>query len=232
MKKIFLICAVIVVLTGCAVLAIDPGFADVLYDEDNLFENLTTIIFAIALIFSLYLFLKGLIGGKAYRLWLSLSVILIVFIGDELSWGIMHRGLEPRKIAGVDFDGLHDILSIGVSVIKHIRDYIFTIGISDARSILIILSSAIISVFAAYLIVKLVIRKKSDITSFFSRNMKWEPFFFLVLSFALLAPAMFVDEDNLVNFPHKAVAEESIELLASVAILLACLSGLRVKKDV
>ncbi len=232
MKKIFLICALIVVLTGCAILAIDPGFADILYDEDNLFENLTTIIFAIALIFSLYLFFKSLFEKKDCRFWLLLSTILVVFIGDELSWGIPYLGLEKYEVVGVGFDGLHDLLAIGISAIKHIRDYIFSIGITDARSISIIIGSATICASAVYFIVRLIINKRREIGAFFAHNIKWEPFFFLLLTFALLAPAMFIDEDNLVGFPHKAVVEESMELLASVSILLASLSGLRVKRDV
>lgn len=231
MKKIFLICAFIVVLTGCAVLAINPGFADILYDEDNLFENLTTIIFAVALIFSLYLFFKNLSEKRDCRFWLLLSAILIVFIGDELSWGIPYLGLEKYEVVGVGFDGVHDLLAIGVSAVKHVRDYILSIGIADARSIFIIIGSAAVCVFAAFFIVRFTIAKRREIGAFFARNIKWEPFFFLLLTLALLALAMFIDEDNLVGFPHKAVVEESMELLASVSILLASLSGIKVKKD-
>ena len=63
-------------------------------------------------------------------------------------------------------------------------------------------------------------------------NIKWKPFLFLTLGLALIVSAMLIDEDNLINFPHKAVVEESMELLAAVSFVFSCLSGFKEKRDV
>ena len=52
MKKAFLISAIAISLFACAILAADPSYADIIYDENNLFENLTTIICSVALLFA------------------------------------------------------------------------------------------------------------------------------------------------------------------------------------
>jgi len=228
MEKTFLIIAIVIVLFGSAVLAIDPAFADILYDEGRLFENLTVLICATALIFSLTHFLKNHKAEKPYGFWLFLSIFLFLFIGDEISWGLPLFGVtEPLKIAGINFDGLHDFVSIGISTVKLTRDYVISIGLLDPRSISIIAGSAAIAIASVFYLIKLFTRNKESIHRFFSVNLKWKPFLFFLIGLILLLIAIYIDDDNLVSFPHKGVVEESLEIIASIAFLFAPLSSIK-----
>lgn len=231
MKKIFLICVAIIAIFGCAILVINPTYADILYDEGHLFENLTVVICAIALVLSLALFFKKYKIRSGYGFWLFLSFFLFVFIGDEISWGMWWLGFTKPRIAGVGFDGLHDIFSIGIGAIKLVRNYIRSIGFLDVRSISIFIGSAAGIIALVYFLIKWFVKDRERIYRFFSKNLKWEPFFFLILGIMLLAISIFIDDDNLVSFPHKRIAEESLELLAAISFLFTSLSAFREKRQ-
>lgn len=213
------------VLFMCAVLAMNPSFADAIYNEDAFFENFTVIVCAGALLFSLILIFMGMREKRVF--WFFLSLFLIVFIGDEISWGMRVFGFTKHKIAGVGFDGLHDLLGIGIGAIKLVRDYIKSIGILDIRSIVIMLGSIASIGGAILLLINLFIKNKRRISEFFKKNLKWQPFFFLCIGLGLLIIAMYIDEDNLVSFPHKSAVEETMELMAGVSFLFAGLAGFR-----
>jgi len=131
-------------------------------------------------------------------------------------------GLAKHKIAGAGFDGIHDILSIGIGTIKLTRDYIMSIGVLNRRSIFIIIGCTTAAIGLIYILVKSIIKSRERIYKFFYKNLKWEPFF--ILGLALIIIAMVIDEDNLVNFPHKRAIEESLEFLAATSFLFSCLS--------
>jgi hypothetical protein len=232
MTKTFLICVILVAIVAGAFLAIDPTLADTIYDEDNFFEDFTAVVCIVGLIFSLILVFKRLKVKSGYGFWIFLSVLLFIFAGDEVSWGIPYLGLTEHKIAGTGFDGIHDIFAIAISSVKLVRDYINSIGILDIRSLVTIAASTIILFAVAYFSIARAVKNRERISRFFSVNIKWKPFLFLVLGLALIASAMLIDEDNLINFPHKAVVEESMELLAAVSFVFSCLSGFKEKRDV
>ena len=225
MKTSFLIFAAIVMIFACAVLVINPVYANLIYEENNLFENLTVAICGATLLLSLTLFFITYRRNSEYGFWLFLSVFVFIFIGDEISWGMAYFGLAKHKIAGVGFDGIHDILSIGIGTIKLTRDYIMSIGILDRRSIFIIIGCATAAIGLIYILVKSIIKSRERIYKFFYKNLKWKPFLFLILGLALIIIAMVIDEDDLIGFPRKRVIEESLEFLAATSFLFSCLSG-------
>jgi hypothetical protein len=224
MIKTYLIIAALVVIFSSSMLAVNPELADTLSDEDNLFETATWIICVMALIPSLFIFAIRFKEKSGYWFWFLLAILLIAFIGDEISWGMAYFGFTKHRIAGVGFDGVHDILSIGVGTVKLIRDYIRSIGIFDIRSILIITGSATAIAALSYILVKSIAVNRNRIYSFFREKIKWRPFLFLFIGICLVLIAMFIDDDNLVGFPHKAVVEEALELLAAAAFLFSPLS--------
>jgi len=230
MTKAFLIFSALIAAFGCAVLAVNPALAEELYDEGHLFENLTVVISAAALLFSIPCFFARLRMKSGYGFWLFLFFLILVFIGDELSWGMFYFGIEKPRIAGVGFDGLHDVLSISVGVVKHVRDYMRSVGFFDIRSILIMLGLGFGIAALSYFLIKQVIKERERIYRFFSKNLKWKPFFFFFFGITLLAIAMVIDDDNLVGFPHKRIVEESLEVIAAAAFLFAPLSGLKEKR--
>lgn len=232
MKRTFLVGALIIIGIACFILAIDPGYADVLYDEDNLFENLSIIVCGIALLFSLALVIIKRKERSGYGFWLFLSLILIIFIGDDISWGAEYFGFTIQKIGGIDFDGVHDVLSVGIGLIKKTRDYIGSIGITDIRSLSIMSGSAAAALTLAIFAVSVVARQKRAIYEFFTKNIRWEPFYFLFLALVLIAISVYIDDDNLTNIPHKSVVEESLELMAALSLLFASISGAREVKRV
>ena len=209
------------------ILAINPTLADRLYEENNFIENFTVVICSAALLLSLVLFIIRYKEGSGYGFWLMLSLFALIFVGDEISWGIGYFGLVPHKIAGIDFDGVHDILTIGVSAIKLTRDYILSIGISDKRSICIIGGSISAVIGSAYLLIKGIVINKERLYKFFRKNLKWEPFLFFILAIAIIVIAMVIDDDNLTNFPYARMIEESLELLAAAALLFSSISGFK-----
>lgn len=229
MKRLFLILSSVVVLFGCAVLAVNPEFADKIYDEGGFFENATVAVCAAALIF-VTIHLSAALRRKTGRwFWLLLFLLLVIFIGDELSWGMPHFGVEKPRIAGAGFDGLHDIVAISVGAVKMVRKYLRSAGFFSAKAAGVYAVSLLgISALAFYLS-GVFARKKKDIRLFFSRNLKWDPFLFLFTGLILLAIAMFIDEDNFVSFPHKRAVEESLEFLAAGSFLCASLSGIKKK---
>jgi len=230
MKKAYLILSIIVMLLACGILAINPSYADILYEEGQPVEVLTIVMCAIALVPSLILLFKKIKERSGYGFWLFLSIFLIIFIGDESSWGMSFFGFTKHKIAGVGFDGLHDILGIGIGAIKKVRNYIRSIGFTDIRSIAIFIISGLSIITAAYLSIRLLIKNRNDIYNFFSKNIKWEPFFFLLVGLIILGTSMLIDEDNLINFPHKKAVEESFEFLSASALLFAAISELKRKR--
>ncbi|MDB4349696.1 hypothetical protein OAA99_01945 [Omnitrophica bacterium] len=232
MKKTFLISVAILALFGGAVLIINPAFADIIYAEGNFVENLAVIICSTALIFSSILFLTRYKKRSGYGFWLFLSVLLFVFVGDDISWGMNYLWFTKPRIAGVGFDGIHDAFSIIVSTVKLVRDYIKSVGLFDIRSIAIIVGSALAIPTAIYSLIKLIVKNKERIRGFFSKNLKWEPFLFFFVGVIMLILAVVIDDDNLIGFPHKAVVEESIELLAAASFLFSCIAGFREKRDV
>ena len=229
MIKTFLIFSALITVFGCAILAINPTLAEVLYDEGHLFENLTVVICAAALLLLIPCLFARFRLKSGYGFWLFLFFLTLTFIGDEISWGIFYFGLEKPRIAGVGLDGLHDILSISVGVVKHIRDYIRSVGILDIRSILIILGLGSGITALSYFFMRLIIKERDKIYQFFSKNLKWKPFLFLFVGIALLVVAMVIDDDNLVGFPHKRIVEESLEFIAATAFLFASLAGVKLK---
>jgi len=231
MKKIFYVTIVIVALFACGILSLDPQFADVIYDEDNLFENLTVAITALGFILSLVLLFISYKKRSAYRFWFFMAILLLLFVGDEVSWGMNFFGIEKTKVAGIDFDGAHDIFSIGIGYIKMVRDNIKAMGVTDPRSMTIMAGVAITLLTFLGFALWAATKKRKKIYAFFSRNLKWEPFFFLFIGVALIGLATFVDDDNMVSFPHKRAVEESVELLAASAFLFSCLSGFRRKNN-
>ncbi|NQT06145.1 MAG: hypothetical protein HQ575_01245 [Candidatus Omnitrophica bacterium] len=230
MKKAYLILSIIVMLLACGILAINPSYADILYEEGQPVEVLTIVMCAIALVPSLILLFKKIKERSGYGFWLFLSIFLIIFIGDESSWGMSFFGFTKHKIAGVGFDGLHDILGIGIGAIKKVRNYIRSIGFTDIRSIAIFIISGLSIITAAYLSIRLLIKNRNDIYNFFSKNIKWEPFFFLLVGLIILGTSMLIDEDNLINFPHKKAVEESFEFLSASALFFAAISELKRKR--
>jgi hypothetical protein len=231
LERVFYICSALVILYACAVLAIDPAFADIVYDEDNFFENLTTALCAVGLMLSLAMFFYRLNTRRGYWFWLFMSVILFIFVGDEISWGMGYFGIEKKEIAGISFDGVHDILAVSIGVIKRIRDYILSMGLLDPRSLAIMAVSGVAILAASLLVIRLFVRYRLYIGRFFYENIRWRPFFFLLIALAMIALAMFIDEDNLVSFPHKRAVEESMELLAAVALLFSSFAGWKGRKD-
>lgn len=225
MKKIFLICAATVIIGACAFLAVNPGLADRLYSECNFFENLAVVLCGIGLALSLALLFERYREGYGYGFWLFVSLLLIVFIGDDISWGMDYFNITKPKIAGINFDGVHDILSIGVSAVKLTRDYMVSIGVFNIRSIAISVASIISLIALLYFLIKIASKNREKIRSFFSQNLKWEPFLFLIIGVIILSISVIIDDDNLVGFPHKAVVEESLELLAAISFLFIPLSG-------
>lgn len=229
MKKIFLICAAVISLSMGVMLALNPPLADIISEENNLLENLTVGVCAVALVISLNLFFKNLKNKSGHGFWLFLSAFLIIFIGDEISWGINFFHITKPRIGGVGLDGLHDVLSISIGIIKQVRDYIISIGISDIKAISIIAGTAAAIIALLSILIKGIAKNKEKIKIFFSNNLKREPFLFLFIGIILLVAMMVVDDDNLVGFPHKAAVEEPMELLAAVSLLFSSISGLRRK---
>ena len=225
MKRIYLYLIIAIILFGCWVLITQPSYTDVIYDENNFFENATVIVCAMAAIIAMIKALAAVKNGSRYGFWAFIALLCIVFVGDELSWGIGFLGIEKPRIAGIGFDGLHDILSIAVSCVKLVRDYIRSIGIVHIRSILILSSVSGFGVFLIYFTTKLAIKNRNIIRKFFQENIKWDPFYFLIIGLSLLAVAMVIDDDNLVGFPHKRVVEESMEFAAGAAFLFSALSS-------
>lgn len=227
MKRIYLFIVTVVLLFACVILAVNPGLADILYDEDNFFESLTVIVCGIGLVLSLAVLVLRIRKRSGYGFWIFMSVLLFIFIGDDVSWGMRYFGFTKHKIAGIGFDGVHDIFSISIGFIKLVRDHILSIGISDIRSIAILAGSAITLTACMIFLIKLIVLKRKNIMMFLSNNLKWRPFAFLFIGFIMLAVSMLIDEDNLIGFPHKAVPEESLELLAATAFLFSCISGVK-----
>ena len=62
---------------------------------------------------------------------------------------------------------------------------------------------------------------------FFKKHLQREPFLFLIVAISLIGAAIILDDGNLINFPHKKVVEESLELIAAIAILLSMICGSR-----
>jgi len=224
MKRAFLIITASVIIAISILLAVNPGYADKISTEDNLLENITVAVAACGLVLSLILFYKGYRGGSGYGIWLFLSVFLVIFIGDEISWGINYLGIAKPKIAGIDFDGLHDLFGIGIGAIQMARDYVISKGPFSVRA-LPIYAMATAIVGGALLLIQGIIDNREKIASFFSKNIKFKPFFFIFIGIAILVLAIFIDDDNLVSFSHKAVVEETLEFLAAVSFLFSCLSG-------
>lgn len=225
MKKIFLTFSIIAALFACALLAVNPNYADRLYDEGGVFENLTVFICIMALILSIYLLLIRFKKKSGYLFWLFLSVLLIIFIGDEISWGMGYFGFTKHRIAGVGLDGAHDILSIGIGAIKQVRDYVRSVGVTSVESLAILLGSAFAIIIVCAFLIRWIVRRRKDLSRFFSENLRWEPFLFLFIGIILLLVAMVIDDDNLIGFPHKAVVEETLEFIAAASFLFGCLSG-------
>ncbi len=229
MKRLFLILSSVVVLFGCAVLAVNPEFADIIYDEGGFFENFTVVLCAAAFIFLIKPLAGAVSRRSGYGFWIILAVLVVIFIGDELSWGMLHYGVEKPRIAGVGFDGLHDILSISVGAVKMVRDYVRSAGFFSVEAIAVYLGSFICIFTLILYLVKLAVSNRNNISQFFSRNLKRDPFRFLFIGLILLAVSMFIDDDNLVGFPHKRAVEESLEFIAAASFLCASLSGIKRK---
>ncbi len=225
MKNIFLFIAIGAVISISLLLIFNPTCADIISEEDGFLENGTVLLVGIALILCLPLLYNAIKTKSSIGFWAFMTLMLIIFLGDEISWGFRYFGITKPRIAGAGFDGLHDILAIGIGTLKMIRGYIRRAGFFSITSIAIYIGATASVTGIFYYIIKYIVIYKDKIKEFFSKNLKWRPFLFLFIGILLLIVAMIIDEDNLVNFPHKSIVEETMELLAAAAFLFSCLSG-------
>ena len=223
--KIYLKAALTISIFIGTLLIIDASAASALFDEDGVMELTQVALAVVSIIAALILAIKGYRQNKVWKFWLALSGLSFLYIGESLSWGERIFNLKMPKVAGVTFDALHDILAVSIGMIKKTRDFIIEIGVQDPKSIAIIAGSFIGISAIIYISLKIIIKRKKEISHFFKVNLKKPPFLFLFIAAILILIALIIDEDNLVGFPHKEVIDEGLELLAVVAFLFSCVCG-------
>ncbi len=223
--KIYLKAALTISIFIGILLIIDVSATSTLFDEDGVMELTQVAIGVVSMMAALILAVKGYIGKKVWKFWLGLSGLSFLYIGESLSWGERIFDLKMPVVAGVTFDALHDILAVSIGIIKKTRDFIIDTGILDPKSIAIILGSFIGIAAIIYISVKIIVKRKKEISDFFKVNLRKPPFGFLFIAIILILVAMIIDEDNLVGFPHKEIVDEGLELLAIVAFLFSCICG-------
>ena len=228
--KTYISLLIIFVLFVAATLIFNPSYADFLFKEDGIVEISGIAVSGAALVLSLVLSLRGYRRREVWRFWLFLAFLSFLFIGESLSWGERIFNLKMPVIAGIKFDAIHDVLSVSIGVMKKTRDFIIEAGLLDLRSIAVISSSVIIFGLLLYFMAKTIVKQRRRIIQFFKPNLKKAPFLFVFLALILILAAMIIDDDNLVQFPHKEVVDEGLELLAVSAFLFSCICGFLEKK--
>ena len=223
--RIYIIISVLFTLFIGAVLVIDASYTDFLFKEDGIIEFASVGLALISMALAFILTYIGYRKKEVWRFWLGLGVLSFLYIGESLSWGERIFDLKMPKVAGVTFDAFHDLLAISVSLVKKTRDIIIDFGISDPKSIAIMVSAvAIIGAFL-YFTAKIIIKHKKEIAQFFKVNLQKPPFLFFFIAIIMILIALIVDEDNLIGFPHKEVVDEGLEVLAILAFIFSSVCG-------
>ena len=228
--KIYIALVVLVTLSTGIILAVNPSYADFLFDEYGIIESSGIVIAGLVFILALVLTFIGYRKRGVWRFWLGLSFLSAFFIGESLSWGEKFFNFKVPVIGGIRFDAAHDILSVTIGVMKYSRDFVKELGILDPKSIAIILGFILPIVFLVYFGIKILTKHKKDIKKFFSVNLRKPPFLFMFIALVLILIALIIDDDNLVGFPHKEIVDEALEFLGMIAFLFSSICGFIGKK--
>jgi len=223
--KIYIVLSIIFILFISSLLIINPAQADYLFREDGVMEFLSITIAGLSMALALILSHREYKKRGVWKFWLGLGFLSFLFIGESISWGERIFNIKMPIIAGIKFDAIHDLLAVSIGIIKKIRGYILETGLLGLRSLAIIIILLAGLFFIVRFLTNLILKHRNNIKIFFKANLKKAPFTFLFIALVLIAIAIFIDEDNFVNFPHKEVVDEGLEILAVLAFVFSSICG-------
>lgn len=187
---------------------------NVFTEEDFLIENLSALFFLVGGVYGGWC-LWRCIGHR----WAFLLITTLGFVGflDEISFGQRLFGFSMPTIAGVDVDGVHDLVRIPLRPLRQWlktspSGFIWVIAIGFAiTTILLVVAFTYREKLRAGL---LLVMARPDFAA-------WSVFA------SLLAVAIFLDE-RLIRFDVVAILEEPLEMNAALALILVAFCTSRV----